>query len=66
MAETSVKKRILLIDDDTSLLTTLSDFLSFEGYEVVTADSGEQGLRRLQTTEPDLIVLDMSMPGMGG
>jgi len=66
MAEASEKKRILLIDDDTSLLTTLSDFLSFEGYEVVTADSGEQGLKRLQSMEPDLIVLDMSMPGMGG
>jgi len=60
------KKTILLIDDDTSLLVTLSDFLRFEGHEVVTADSGEQGLKRLQTLEPDLIILDMSMPGMGG
>ncbi len=60
------KKVILLIDDDTSLLVTLSDFLRFEGYEVVTADSGEQGLKRLKTLEPKLIILDMSMPGMGG
>ncbi|MBL7077702.1 MAG: response regulator [Kiritimatiellae bacterium] len=60
------KKTILLIDDDTSLLVTLSDFLRFEGYEVITADSGEQGLKRLQALEPDLILLDMSMPGMGG
>jgi len=60
------KKTILLIDDDTSLLVTLSDFLRFEGYEVITAESGEQGLKRLQGLEPDLIVLDMSMPGMGG
>jgi CheY-like chemotaxis protein len=60
------KKTILLIDDDTSLLVTLSDFLRFEGYEVVTADSGEQGLKRLQGLEPNLIILDMSMPGMGG
>ncbi len=60
------KKTILLIDDDTSLLVTLSDFLRFEGYEVITAESGEQGLKRLKGLEPNLIVLDMSMPGMGG
>lgn len=62
----NAKKSILLIDDDTSLLVTLSDFLRFEGYEVVTAESGEQGLKKLQTINPDLIILDMSMPGMGG
>ncbi|MDI6773828.1 MAG: response regulator [Verrucomicrobiota bacterium] len=60
------KRKILLIDDDTSLLVTLSDFLRFEGYEVATADSGEQGVKRLERMAPDLIILDMSMPGMGG
>lgn len=60
------KSKILLIDDDASLLVTLRDFLSFEGYEVITADSGEQGLERLKDYEPDLIIVDMSMPGMGG
>lgn len=60
------KKKILLIDDDTSLLVTLSDFLKFEGYEVTTADSGETGLQSLETQAPDLIILDMGMPGMGG
>ncbi|MFO7869929.1 MAG: response regulator [Kiritimatiellia bacterium] len=60
------KKRILLIDDDTSLLVTLGDFLAFEDYEVTTAESGEEGLKRLERMEPDLIILDMSMPGMGG
>jgi len=61
-----MKEKILLIDDDTSLLVTLSDFLNFEGYDVTTADSGEQGLAKLKGLEPDLIILDMSMPGMGG
>lgn len=60
------KKNILLIDDDTSLLVTLGDFLSFEGYNVVTANCGEQGLEKLKSFIPDIIILDMSMPGMGG
>ncbi len=59
-------KKILLIDDDPSLLVTLGDFLKFEGYEVVTAESGEKGLKHLERLCPDLIILDMSMPGMGG
>jgi CheY-like chemotaxis protein len=62
----SSKKQILLIDDDASLLLTLSDFLKFEGYDIVTADSGENGLKKLMKITPDLIILDMSMPGMGG
>jgi DNA-binding response OmpR family regulator len=60
------RRKILLVDDDTSLLVTLGDFLKFEGYEVVTANSGEQALEKLAGFDPDLIVLDMSMPGMGG
>jgi CheY-like chemotaxis protein len=65
MAE-DVKRKLLLVDDDTSLLITLRDFLRFEGYDVVTADSGEKALGVLVDTTPDLIILDMSMPGMGG
>lgn len=60
------KKFVLLIDDDTSLLVTLGDFLKFEGFEVTTADSGESGLKVLRGLSPDLIILDMGMPGMGG
>jgi len=60
------KKKILLIDDDLSLLTTLRDFLRFEGYEVTTADSGEKGLEELDSLKPDLVILDISMPGIGG
>lgn len=60
------KRRILLVDDDTSLLETLGDFLSYEGYDVVTATSGEQALTKLRVAPPDIVILDMSMPGMGG
>jgi len=60
------KRKILLVDDDTSLLVTLSDFLRYEGYDVITAESGEQALKKLTEMIPDVIILDMSMPGMGG
>ena len=60
------KKTILLIDDDTNLLETLQDFLSYEGYRVVTAESGEKALTLLRRVTPDIILLDMSMTGMGG
>lgn len=63
---TQTRRKILLIDDDSSLLITLSDFLSFEGYEVTTADCGEEGLEVVDAVDPDLVILDMSMPGMGG
>lgn len=66
MDSQSEKSKVLLIDDDTSLLMMLSDFLKFEGYDVTTADSGEAGLKRMERMDPDLIILDMSMPGMGG
>jgi CheY-like chemotaxis protein len=61
-----MKRNILLVDDDASLLATLGDFLEFEGYEVTKAKSGEQALAMLRLRKPDLIVLDMSMPGIGG
>lgn len=60
------KRKLLLVDDDPSLLSTLGDFLSFEGYEVVCASSGEDALVEMRASQPDLIILDMGMPGMGG
>lgn len=61
-----VKRSILLIDDNTSLLTALGDFLAFEGYDVTAAASGEEGLEKLESMTPDIIILDISMPGIGG
>ena len=60
------RKRILIVDDDKSILKSLGDFLGFRGFEVVVAESGEEGLSTLAIVPPDIILLDISMPGMGG
>jgi DNA-binding response OmpR family regulator len=58
--------RILLIDDEPSLLLTVGDQLRMEGYEVIAASSGDEALQALRLEPPDLIILDVSMPGMTG
>ena len=62
----SGKKTILLIDDDPDLVQIIKAVLVSGGYEVVTAYNGVEGLERLKTVMPHLIVLDMNMPKMGG
>lgn len=59
-------KKILVIDDDVDMVTMLRIVLTREGYEVVTAYNGQEGLECLKTHNPHLIVLDMNMPRMGG
>ena len=60
------KKRVLLVDDDEHLLVTVGDFLKFSGFEVMSASSGEDALSRLAGVKPDIIILDIGMPGIGG
>jgi DNA-binding response OmpR family regulator len=59
-------KKVLVIDDDSGLLTLLRLGLEREGFTVVTAESGKEGLRRAYETRPDVIVLDVMMPEMDG
>lgn len=58
--------KILLIDDDSLLLTLLERKLTARGYVVITANDGSAGLERARADHPDLIVLDMMMPIMDG
>jgi len=64
--ETTTQHHILLIDDDNHLLVTLADCLRYEGYEVTAAANGPEGLQCLENITPDLILLDVMMPGMDG
>ncbi len=59
-------QRILVIEDDLSILTGLSMNLKFEGYEVLQAQDGRTGLQRALDERPDLLVLDIMLPQMNG
>ncbi|MFQ5923056.1 MAG: response regulator transcription factor [Anaerolineales bacterium] len=58
--------KILLIDDDITLLELLRDHLATAGYEPLSADESAKGLEMAENDKPDLIVLDVMMPGMDG
>jgi len=58
--------RILIVDDDPRLLHIVAMYLGIEGYDVVTAENGEDGLREIEAQRPDLVILDIMMPGMDG
>src|SRR5881397_1449553 len=59
-------KRILVIEDNPDLAYGLRNNLEIEGYEVEVAKDGARGLTRAKTAKPDLILLDLMLPGMDG
>ena len=60
------KARVLIVEDDSSLLFGLKKNLQFEGYEVLTASDGEAGLGLAVDERPDIIILDVMLPRMNG
>jgi len=58
--------RVLVIDDDPGVRDYMEALVSRQGYEVTAAADGEEALKNLETTQPDLITLDMVLPGMDG
>ncbi len=61
-----MKGKILLVDDDPDILEALTIILEAQGYEVVTAKDGIEGLANLKAEKPDLLILDLLMPKMDG
>jgi CheY-like chemotaxis protein len=59
-------KKILIIEDEIILLELLKKKLTGEGYDVLTAMDGIEGLEKMKENRPDLILLDIVMPRMGG
>lgn len=60
------KARILCIEDDPDMIEYIRLILGKAGYEVIGADGGEEGLKAMRQESPDLILLDLMMPGMDG
>jgi len=63
---TGENKRLLLIDDDPNLILLVKDYLEFRGYEVITAENGQEALEVLDKDTPDMIICDVMMPQMDG
>ncbi len=61
-----MQPKILVVDDDRTLLRFVHEFLEAEGLEVITTDRGRKALRLFFKERPDLVVLDVMMPGMDG
>ncbi|RJO63173.1 MAG: response regulator [Dehalococcoidia bacterium] len=66
IANKNGKKRVLLIDDEERIVNFLALKLKVSGYEVFCAGEGEKGLELAKTAEPDIMLLDIIMPGIDG
>ncbi|MCK5757596.1 MAG: response regulator transcription factor [Clostridiales bacterium] len=61
-----LKEKVLIIDDDKNICELVSLYLLKEGYEVIIAFDGREGLEKFESDHPDIIILDIMMPGMDG
>lgn len=60
------KPKVLVIEDEPDILEVIQYNLEREGHKVVACRNGEQGLSRIRTDDPDLVILDLMLPGMDG
>ncbi|HEY3629376.1 MAG TPA: response regulator transcription factor [Jatrophihabitantaceae bacterium] len=60
------KRRVLVVDDEENVTHLVSSALRFDGFETITADNGPSALAAVAEADPDLVVLDVMMPGMDG
>jgi two-component system response regulator (stage 0 sporulation protein F) len=59
-------KKILIVDDEVGIVDEIKEFLTEEGYEVYSADTGKDGIQSIREANPDLLLLDMKLPDMSG
>jgi DNA-binding response OmpR family regulator len=59
-------KKIMVVDDEEDIRTTVGQVLEISGYEVIKAENGSDCLQKLEQGVPDLVILDIMMPGMSG
>jgi two-component system cell cycle response regulator DivK len=60
------QRRILVVEDNPLNLKLVRDVLEFAGYHVIAANSGEEGLTAAQDASPDLVLMDLQLPGIDG
>ncbi len=65
-ASIATKRRVLVVDDEENVTHLVSSALRFDGFETVTADNGQSALAAVAESDPDLVVLDVMMPGLDG
>ncbi|MBR2514471.1 MAG: response regulator [Halomonas sp.] len=58
--------KVLVVDDEPNIVLSLEFLMEQAGFEVVTAEDGEQALEQVHNSSPDLLLLDISLPGMSG
>ena len=63
---TKAKRRVLVVDDEPSIIKVVGKRLEVAGYEVLTAMDGQEGLTKARLGRPDVIVLDLMMPKLNG
>ncbi|MGE7827146.1 response regulator transcription factor [Paenibacillus sp. NPDC093718] len=61
-----MRSRILIVDDDEKIISMLRRGLAFEGYDVLTASNGAEGLKVILSEDPDVVILDVMMPQVDG
>ena len=59
-------KKVLVVDDSPTERFLLTEILNHGGYQVITAETGEEGIEKARTERPDLILMDVVMPGLNG
>lgn len=62
----NITKKILIVEDDPSFSRAINHIIEKEGYEVITASNGMAGLRMAKGENPDLLILDVMLPGLDG
>lgn len=61
-----ITKKILIVEDDPGVLRATSFILEKEGYQIITAQDGLEGLKKAREDNPDLLILDVMLPGIDG
>ena len=62
----TLKGKILIVDDAPDTLEIIQKLLSYEGYEVILASTGEEGVKKVEEEKPDVVLMDINLPGIDG